>query len=166
MSIIHWREVGLVYLSAQLFPFWKHLQYKPIDRIIMLITTTRVPIIENILTFKGEPKLCGYVLCFVIILLTLKIDTCFISRILLAKTSSLLSVRCDIFRDCIKLKLFIFEYDLLKFSLYSGSSMVGSTFNLLLDGRTKVIAFASQPLVGKLYHMGSRVWLITILQTG
>ena len=70
----------------------------------------------------------------------------FYSGILLAKTSSVLSVRFDIFRDCIKLKLFIFEDELLKYNLYSGASMVGSTFSLLLDGQTKFIAFASQPL--------------------
>ena len=57
-----------------------------------------------------------------------------------------MSVRHDIFRDCIKLKLFIFEYDLLKPNLYSGVLFMGSTFSLLLDGRTKVIAFTSQPL--------------------
>ena len=90
-------------------------------------------------------------------LFILKIDMCFISRTLLANTSSLLSVNHDIFRDCIKLKFLIFKYDLLKSSLYSGYSMVGSTVSLLFDGRTNIIAFASQPLVGKLYHMGSAV---------
>ena len=38
-----------------------------------------------------------------------------------------------------------------------GFSLMGSTFSLLLDGRTKIIAFASQLLVGKLYHMGNGV---------
>ena len=54
-------------------------------------------------------------------------------------------VRLDIFRDFIELKLFIFEYDLLKPNLYSGSLIMGSTFSLPLEGRTKVIAFALQP---------------------
>ena len=44
------------------------------------------------------------------------------------------------------LKLSIFEYDLLKPNLHLGDSSMGSTFSLLLDGRTKVIAFASQSL--------------------
>ena len=46
-----------MYLCTQLFPFRKHLQYKPIDRNIMLITATGVPIVKNILTFKGDQKL-------------------------------------------------------------------------------------------------------------
>ena len=123
----------------------KHLQDKSIDRNIMLITDTGVPMVENILTFKGDKKLCRYFLSFVNILFILKIHKCFISRILLAKTTSPLSLRLDVFRNCIKLKLFIFEYDLLKSSLYSGTIIVGSTFSLLLDGRTKVITCASQP---------------------
>ena len=54
-----------MYLHAQPFPFQKHLQYNPIDKIIMLITATGVPIVEHILTFKEDQKLCGYVLSFV-----------------------------------------------------------------------------------------------------
>ena len=35
---------------------------------------------------------------------------------------------------------------------------MGFTFSLLFDGRTKNIAFASQPLgVGKVYHMGNKI---------
>ena len=94
----------------------------------------------------GGQKLGGNDLSFVNILFILKMDTCFNSRILLAKASSPLSVRLDIFRDCIKLKLFIFEYDLFKPNLYSGTSIMGSTFSLLLDGRIEGIVFASQPL--------------------
>ena len=48
------REVGLMYLCTQPFPFWKHLQYKPTEKIIMLITATEVPIGKNILTLKGS----------------------------------------------------------------------------------------------------------------
>ena len=62
------REVSLVYLHTQPLPFQKHLQYKPIDKIIMLIIATGVPIVKNILTFKGDQKLCWYVLSFVNVL--------------------------------------------------------------------------------------------------
>ena len=55
-------------------------------------------------------------------------------------------MRLDIFKDYIKLKLFIFEEDLLKSNLYSVASVEGSTFSLLLHGSTKVIAFSPQPL--------------------
>ena len=101
------REVGLVYLHTQVFLFCKNLQYKPIDRAIMLIAAIEVPVVKNILIFIGDQKLCGYVLSFVSVLFMLKIDTCFISRILLAKLYNPLSVRLEIFKDCIKLKLFI-----------------------------------------------------------
>ena len=102
------REVGLVYLHTQLFPFQKHLQYKPIDRAIMLIGAIGVPMVENILTFIGDQKLYRYVLSFVSILFMLKIHMCFITRVLLAKICNPLSVRLDIFKDYIKVKLFIF----------------------------------------------------------
>ena len=102
--------------------------------------------VENILTFMGDQKLGGNDLSFVNVLLLLNVDMCFNSGILLAKASSPLSVRFDIFTDCIKLKLFIFGYGLLKPNLYSGASIMGSMFSLLMDGRTKVIALASQPL--------------------
>ena len=52
----------------------------------------------------------------------------------------------DIFRDCIRLKLLILEYDLFKPNLFSGPSIMESRLSLLLDGRTKVMAFASHPL--------------------
>ena len=84
-----------MYLHTQLFPFQTHLQYKPINRDIILIGAIRVPTIENILAFTGDQKLCGYVLSFVNILFILKIDTCFISGILLTKTFNPLSVRLD-----------------------------------------------------------------------
>ena len=111
----------------------------------MMITATGVPMLENIATFMGDQKLGGNDLSFVNILLILKMDMCFISGILLAKASSLLSVSLNIFMDCIRLNLLIFEYDLLKPNLYLGVSVMGSTFSLLLDGRTKAIAFASEP---------------------
>ena len=111
----------------------------------MMITAIGVLMVENILTFMGDQKLGGNDLNLVIVLFILKKDTYFIPGILLAKDSSLLTVRLDIFRDCIKLKVFIFEYDPLKPNFYSGVLSMGSTFSLLVDGRTKVIAFASQP---------------------
>ena len=42
------REFGLVYLCTQLYPFQKHLQWKPIDRVIMLIAAIGVPMVEYI----------------------------------------------------------------------------------------------------------------------
>ena len=74
-------------------------------------------------------------------------ETCFISGILLAMASSLLSVRLNILRDCISAEIIYLEYDLLKPNLYLGGSSMDSTFSLLFDGRTEVIAFASLPLV-------------------
>ena len=119
----------------------------------MIITATGAHMVKNSLTFMGDQKLGGKDLSFVNMLFILKIDTNFISGILLAKTFNPSSVRLDVFTDCIKLKLFIFEYDLLKPNLSSGASVLGSTLSSLLDGRTKVKAVASQPL----YHLGSGV---------
>ena len=50
---------------------------------ILLIAAIGVPEVKNIFTFIEDQKLCGYVLNFVNVLFMLKIDTCFISRILL-----------------------------------------------------------------------------------
>ena len=80
------RKVSLVCLQTQLYICQKHLQYKPTDRTIMLTATIEVPMVKNILTFTEDQKLCGYVLHFISILFMLKIDTHFISRILLART--------------------------------------------------------------------------------
>ena len=79
-----------------------------------MITTIRVPMVENILTFMGDQKLGVNDLNSVNVLFILEMYTCFISGILLARASSPLSVRFNIFRDYIRLKLFIFAYDLLK----------------------------------------------------
>ena len=68
------REAGLVYLHTQLFPFQKHLQYKPMDRNNMMITTFGVPTVKNILTFMGDQKLGGNDLSFVNVLFILKIS--------------------------------------------------------------------------------------------
>ena len=71
-------------LSTQPFLFEKHLQYEAIDRAIILIAAIGVPMVKNIFTFTEDQKLCRYV-SFVSMLFMLKIDTHFISRILLAK---------------------------------------------------------------------------------
>ena len=49
-------------------------------------------------------------------------------------------------RDCIRLKLLILAYGLLKPNLFSRASMMESTLSLLLVGRTKVIALALHKL--------------------
>ena len=63
-----------MYLHTQLFPFEDICSIKPVDRDIMLITAIGV---ENILTFMGDQKLCGYDLSFVNVLFILKIDVSF-----------------------------------------------------------------------------------------
>ena len=80
---------------------------------------------------------------------------CFISRILLAKTCKVSSMRLDILKDCIKLKLVTFLVGPVKPYSYSVASMEGSTFSLLLDADTKVVTFASQPQADRLCHMES-----------
>ena len=59
------REVGLVHLCTQLFPFQKYLQYKPIDSNRMMITAIGVSMVKNILTLIGDQKLGGNDLSFV-----------------------------------------------------------------------------------------------------
>ena len=77
-----------------------------------MINTIGIPMIENILTFMGDQKLGVNDLSSVNVVFILKMDTCFISGILLANASSPLPVWLNILRDCMRLKLFIFEYDL------------------------------------------------------
>ena len=72
----------------------------------------------------GDQKLGINDLSFVKVLFTLEMETCVISGILLARASSPLSVRLDIFRNCTRLKIFIFKYNLLKPNLYSGVSLI------------------------------------------
>ena len=43
--------VGLVCLHTQLFLFWKHLQYKSIDRANTPNAETEGPMVENVFTF-------------------------------------------------------------------------------------------------------------------
>ena len=102
--------------------------------------------VENSLTSMGDLKLGVNDLIFVKVLLILEMETCFIFAILLARDYSLLSVRLNIFRAHIRLKISISEYNLLKPNLDLSVLSIGSAFSLLLDRRTKVIAFASQPL--------------------
>ena len=54
------REVGLVYLHTQLFPLQKHLQDKPIDRDIMLITAIGVPMVEGPDIMWECPNFCQH----------------------------------------------------------------------------------------------------------
>ena len=93
------KEISLVYLCAQFFLFWKHFQYKPMDMSNMMITAIGVPMRDH--------KLAVNDLSFVNVLFILEMDSYFILAILLARAPSPLSVRIDIFRDCIKLKLFV-----------------------------------------------------------
>ena len=65
--------------------------------------------VENVFTFIEDQNLLGSVLSFVSVIFILKIDICFISHILLAQFFDLSSVRFGRFKDCIKLKLLIFE---------------------------------------------------------
>ena len=59
----------------------------------------------------------------------------------------------DMFRDCIKLKFIILEYDLLNPNLFSNAFLPNSMLSQLLEGRTNLIAFVHIHLAGKLYHM-------------
>ena len=57
----------------------------------------------------GDQKVGGNDLILVNVLFMLNTDMCFISGILLAMLFKLSSVRLDMSRDCIKLKLLILE---------------------------------------------------------
>ena len=49
------------------------------------------------------------------------------------------------FRDCIKLKLSILEYNLLNPNLFYDAFILESMLSQLLDGKMNVIAFVSHP---------------------
>ena len=49
------------------------------------------------------------------------------------------------FRDCIKLKFSVLEYDLLNLNLFSDAFIPELMLSQLLEGRTNIIAFASHP---------------------
>ena len=74
--------------------------------------------VENNLTFMDDQKVGGNDLIFIKVLFILNTDMCFILGILLAKFCKLSSVRLEMFRDCIRLKLLILRYDLLKPNLF------------------------------------------------
>ena len=50
------------------------MQYNPIDRAIILIAATGVPMVKNVFTFIEDQKLLGYVLSLISVLFVLKID--------------------------------------------------------------------------------------------
>ena len=111
----------------------------------IIVVVIGVPIVQNNFIFIGDQKIGGDDQSFVKVLFMLSTDMCFISGTLLARHFKVSSEVLDISRDFIKLKLLILEYDLLKPYLFSIVSIIESTFNLFLDGRTKVIALALHP---------------------
>ena len=74
-----------------------------------MITIIGVPMVENNLTSVDGPTVGGNDLIFIKVLFMLSTDMCFISSILLAKFCKLSSVRLFMFRDCIRLKLLIWD---------------------------------------------------------
>ena len=60
-------------------------------------------------------------------------------------------MRLDIFKDCMRLKLFLLEFDLLKPNLYSGDLVY------CLMGGQKLLHLLHSHQAGKLYHMESGV---------
>ena len=92
----------------------------------------------------GDQKVGGNDLSLIKVLFMLNTEV-FHFSILLAGLLKFSSVRLDICRDCIQLKFLTLEKDPLKPNLFSVVSIMESTFSLLLDGRTKVIALASHP---------------------
>ena len=96
---------------------------------IIIIAIIRVPIVENSLTSVDDQKVGGNDLIPFKVLLMLNTDMCFISGILLVMLFKLSSVRLDMSRNCIKLKLLILEYDLLKPNQFSVASIMESTFS-------------------------------------
>ena len=68
-----------------------------------------MPMVENNLTFVDDQKVGGNDLILVKLLFMLKTAMCFISHILLVIHFKLSSVKVDMSRDYIKLKLLILE---------------------------------------------------------
>ena len=132
-----------MYLHTQPFLYWKHLEYTVIINTNIMIVVIGLLIVGSNLTSVDDQNVGGNDLSLVKVLFMLNTDMCFISGILLAKLFKLSSLRLNMSRDCIKLKLLILEQDLLKPNLFSVVSISESTFSLLLDGRTKVIALVS-----------------------
>ena len=97
------------------------------------------------LTIWEDQWVMGIDHSFVRVLLMLNMEQCFISGILVAIACKSRSLRFEMFRYCIKLKLSILVYDLLNPNLFSDAFILESTLSWLLDGKTNVIAFASHP---------------------
>ena len=85
------------------------LQYTIIINTIIIIAIMGVSMVEKSWTFVDDQKVGGNDIILVKVLFILNIDMCFISGILLAMLFSLSSVRLDMSRDCIKLKLLILD---------------------------------------------------------
>ena len=75
----------------------------------MIITVTRVPIVEMNLILLDDQEVMGNHLSFVKVVYMLNRDKCFIPAIIVASSCNLTTFRLEIFRDCIKLKLSILE---------------------------------------------------------
>ena len=73
----------------------------------MIITEMGLPIAEMNLTLLDDQEVIGIDLSFVKVLFMQNMDNCFILAILV--TCNLLSFMFEMFRDCSKLKLSIFE---------------------------------------------------------
>ena len=100
---------GPVYLHTQAFLYQKHLQYTIIINTNNVIVVIGVPMLDNNLISVNDQKVDANELFLVKVLFMLNTDMCFMSRILLAMLFKLSSVRLDMSRDCIKLKLLILE---------------------------------------------------------
>ena len=105
MGSVGWVVFGPVYLCTQPFLYWKHLQYTIIINTIIMIAIVEMPTVENSLTSVDDQKIGGNDLILAKVLFMLNTDMCFISDILLAMLFKWSSVRLDMSRDCIKLKL-------------------------------------------------------------
>ena len=84
----------------------KHLQYRIINDNNIIIG---VPIVENNLISVDGQKVGGPDQDFIKVLFMLNTYTCFISGILLARYCKLSSIRLEMFRICMRLKLIILE---------------------------------------------------------
>ena len=80
-----------------------------ITELNIIITVTGVPIVEMSLTLLDDQEVIGIDLGFVKVFFMLNKDIVSFLGILLARLCSLSSFRLEMFRDCIMLKLSIFE---------------------------------------------------------
>ena len=121
------------------------MQYRVIPKINMIATVIGVIMVEIISITQEDKWVIGINHIFVRVLLMLNMEKCFILVILVAITCKLWSWRFEMFRDCIKLKLSILEYDLLNPNLFSDVFILESMLSQLFEGKMNVIAFASHP---------------------